>query len=76
MVGFNYRMTDIQAAIGREQLERLPEIVARRRDAGRALPRRRWPAARVSSLPREPAWARSNWQTYAVRLRERRSDAR
>ena len=26
-VGYNYRMTDIQAAVGREQLKRLPEIV-------------------------------------------------
>ncbi len=32
MLGFNYRMTDIQAAIGREQLKRLPAIVARRRE--------------------------------------------
>ena len=32
VVGFNYRMTDIQAAIGREQLKRLPAIVARRRE--------------------------------------------
>ena len=31
MVGFNYRMTDVQAAVGRKQLERLPELVARRR---------------------------------------------
>jgi len=31
-VGFNYRMTDIQAAIGLVQLGRLDEIVARRRD--------------------------------------------
>ena len=30
-LGYNYRMTDIQAAVGREQLMRLPEIVARRR---------------------------------------------
>ena len=28
---YNYRMTDIQAAIGREQLKRLPAIVERRR---------------------------------------------
>src|SRR5262249_50916078 len=26
-LGYNYRMTDIQAAVGREQLKRLPEIV-------------------------------------------------
>ena len=30
-LGFNYRMTDIQAAVGREQLKRLPGIVERRR---------------------------------------------
>ncbi len=31
VLGYNYRMTDIQAAIGREQLKRLPAIVSRRR---------------------------------------------
>ena len=31
VVGFNYRMTDIQAAIGRKQLERLPDLIQRRR---------------------------------------------
>ena len=34
-LGYNYRMTDIQAAVGREQLKRLPEMVA---GAARALP--------------------------------------
>ncbi len=33
-VGFNYRMTDIQAAVGLVQLGRLDEIVARRRELG------------------------------------------
>jgi dTDP-4-amino-4,6-dideoxygalactose transaminase len=68
VVGFNYRMTDIQAAIGREQLRRLPEIVARRRGLAA-----RYHAALAGVpgviVPHEPAWARSNWQTYAVRLR-------
>ena len=67
IVGFNYRMTDIQAAIGREQLRRLPEIVERRR----ALAARYHAALGAHPrivLPDEPAWARSNWQTYAVRL--------
>ena len=31
VVGFNYRMTDIQAAVGRKQLERAARMVARRR---------------------------------------------
>ena len=29
--GYNYRMTDIQASIGREQLKRLPKIISNRR---------------------------------------------
>ena len=69
-VGYNYRMTDIQAAVGREQLKRLPAIVAERRDL----------AARYGELladvpglglPHEPSWARSNWQSYCVQLPER-----
>jgi dTDP-4-amino-4,6-dideoxygalactose transaminase len=67
IVGFNYRMTDIQAAIGREQLKRLPAIVAQRR-----LLAERYTAAFDGDPhivpPREPAWARSNWQSYAVRV--------
>lgn len=66
-VGFNYRMTDIQAAIGRVQLQRLPEIVKKRRDLaaryGRLLGQ-----VEGLGLPSEPGWARSNWQSYCVRL--------
>ena len=31
-LGYNYRLTDIQAAVGREQLKKVPEIVRRRRE--------------------------------------------
>jgi len=66
-LGFNYRMTDIQAAIGREQLQRLPEIVHRRRTlaAGYA---ERLAALPDVGVPCEPDWARTNWQSYTVRL--------
>jgi dTDP-4-amino-4,6-dideoxygalactose transaminase len=64
---YNYRMTDIQAAIGRVQLERLPEIVSRRRLLAAAYGELLRGIAGVS-LPTEPAWARSNWQSYTVRL--------
>jgi dTDP-4-amino-4,6-dideoxygalactose transaminase len=66
-LGYNYRLTDIQAAIGREQLRRLPAIRTKRRQL----------AARYSTLlgsvrnlrlPSEPSWARTNWQSYCVRL--------
>lgn len=68
-VGYNYRLTDMQAAVGCVQLKRLPEIVDKRREL----------AARYQTLlanipgltlPHEPAWARSNWQSYCVRLPE------
>lgn len=67
VIGFNYRMTDIQAAVGREQLKRMPDIVARRRQI----------ASRFTSAfseadgvvpPVEPAWARTNYQSYIVRI--------
>lgn len=32
VVGYNYRMTDLQAAVGLAQLERLPEMIAYRRE--------------------------------------------
>ncbi len=64
---FNYRMTDIQAAVGREQLKRLPEIVNRRR---RMAEQYRSKLASIPGLtaPHEPPWARTNWQSYCVRL--------
>jgi perosamine synthetase len=70
MAGFNYRMTDIQAAVGRKQLERLPGLVARRR----ALASRYFELlGNIDGLrlPFEPDWARSNWQSYCVRLPDR-----
>jgi len=70
VVGYNYRMTDIQAAIGREQLKRLPQITERRRAlAGRY--RKLLANAPMLRLPEEPPWARSNWQSYCVRLPDR-----
>jgi dTDP-4-amino-4,6-dideoxygalactose transaminase len=66
-VGFNYRMTDLQAAVGRKQLERLPDLIARRRiiatHYGELLDN-----FEGLILPHEPEWARSNWQSYCVRL--------
>jgi perosamine synthetase len=67
MVGYNYRMTDIQAAVGREQLKRLPDMVAERRELAAAY-RQLLSDIPELELPHEPAWARTNWQSYCVRL--------
>jgi dTDP-4-amino-4,6-dideoxygalactose transaminase len=72
MVGFNYRMTDFQAAVGRKQLERLPDLVARRRSLANCYEKLLGDIEGLG-LPVEPDWARSNWQSYCVRLPNRLS---
>ncbi|MFE1882024.1 DegT/DnrJ/EryC1/StrS family aminotransferase [Streptomyces diastatochromogenes] len=68
-VGFNYRMTDVQAAIGLVQLGKLDAMIARRREL----------AARYGALlldvpgltpVRDPAHGHSNFQSYWVLLDE------
>src|SRR5262249_11497938 len=68
-LGYNYRLTDLQAAVGRVQLRRLPEILDRRRAAAA---RYAVLLGRVAGLrlPQEPACARTNWQSYCVGLPE------
>ncbi|SCB60617.1 dTDP-4-amino-4,6-dideoxygalactose transaminase [Rhizobium aethiopicum] len=66
-LGYNYRMTDLQAAVGRVQLRRLPELVAERRRLAEQY------CERLSTIPGltppiEPDWARSNWQSFCVGL--------
>jgi dTDP-4-amino-4,6-dideoxygalactose transaminase len=67
-VGYNYRMTDLQAAIGLEQLRRLDEMLHRRRKLAARY------SARLSKLdwiqpPREPPGMKHNFQSYMVRLK-------
>lgn len=66
-LGYNYRMTDIQAAVGREQLNRLPEIIEKRRALA---DRYHHDLADIEGLilPFEPDYARSNWQSFIIRL--------
>ena len=68
-VGYNHRITDIQAAIGLAQLDRLDDMLERRRAV----------AARYGAYfsshpmfiaPLVPAGMRPNWQSYQIRLRE------
>jgi dTDP-4-amino-4,6-dideoxygalactose transaminase len=67
-LGFHYRMTDMQAAVGIEQMKRLGWIVARRRELAA-----RYTAALAGHAwlepPFVPDYAETNFQSYAVRLR-------
>jgi len=72
-LGYNYRMTDIQAAIGIEQLKRLDDFLERRRAVAH-----RYNAAfcKVEQIqtPAEPEYARHAYQSYAIRLRSGHHD--
>lgn len=65
-LGFNYRMTDIQAALGLSQLARLDAFLARRRDLARRYD------ALLAGLPlaRPPLDDDAAWHLYAVRLHD------
>jgi perosamine synthetase len=66
-LGFNYRMSDIQAAVGRVQLQRLPEMLERRQLLGE-----RYTHALADIPGLELPWisgnCRFNYQSYAVRV--------
>jgi len=67
VIGYNYRMTDIQAAIGRVQLRRLPELLSHRLDIAGTYTRALEEIPGLAS-PYRPEYARSNYQSYAVRV--------
>ena len=69
-LGYNYRLTDIQAAVGREQLKRLPAMLERRRMLATRYDKLLSEIPGIG-LPKQPCWAHSNWQSYCVRLPER-----
>jgi dTDP-4-amino-4,6-dideoxygalactose transaminase len=67
--GFNFRMTDIQAAVGLVQLGRLDGIVAQRRDL--AARYHKLLAGVPGTVPvRDPSYGETNFQAYWVLLTE------
>ncbi len=67
--GFNYRLTDIQAAIGLVQLGRLDEIVGRRRDQA-ALYAKAFDGIAGLTAPTDPEYGTTNYQSYALLVAE------
>jgi perosamine synthetase len=64
-LGFNYRMTNLQAAVGAAQVERLDEIVARKQEIAR------WYRDLLQELPglqfiTEARWAKAVWWMTAI----------
>lgn len=69
VIGYNYRMTDIQASIGTVQLQKLPRFIEERRRLVALYTE--YLAECEVILPHVPKWARPNWQSYCVRLPKR-----
>ena len=64
-IGYNYRLTNIQAALGCAQLEQLDSFLTRKRDIARAY------SEALASVPgigimREAPWAQSSFWLYTV----------
>jgi perosamine synthetase len=66
-VGYNYRMTDMQAAIGIVQLDRLPAFLAHRRALATRYTQALQPLGWLE-CPTVPANCQHNYQSYMVRL--------
>ena len=65
--GYNYRMTDIQAAVGLVQLGKLPALIARRRELA-ARYRQRLAVIPGLELIKDPDYGQTNYQSFWVLL--------
>ena len=67
--GFNYRMSDIQAAVGLVQLSRLECIIPRRRELARRYQEGLAEVARIRTVA-DPPYGETNFQSFWVVLEE------
>jgi len=69
-LGFNFRLTNLQAALGLAQLSRIEEIIARKRSMGAEYTRRLAAIDRLE-LPVEEPWAHNVYWMYGLVLSEK-----
>ncbi|MCD6068730.1 MAG: aminotransferase DegT [Bacteroidetes bacterium] len=67
-VGYNYRLTDIQAAVGIKQLEKLDWIVSERKKVAKRY-NEELKSINCLRLPAEAEGYSTNWQSYCVYLK-------
>ena len=65
-LGYNYRLTDLQAALGKSQVERLDDFVARRRQLAARYDERL--AGQPLTRPWQQPDTNSSWHLYIIRL--------
>jgi perosamine synthetase len=66
-VGFNYRLTTLQAALGCAQMERIESFVNRKREIA-ATYQRELQNVRGVGFMQEASWAFSSWWLYTIRI--------
>ncbi|AEG15357.1 UDP-4-keto-6-deoxy-N-acetylglucosamine 4-aminotransferase [Desulfofundulus kuznetsovii DSM 6115] len=67
-VGFNYRMTDIQAALGLSQLRKLDRFLERRREIARTY-NEAFAGLPEVEIPYQAPYGRSSWHLYVLALK-------
>jgi len=75
MLGHNYRMPEMEAAIGCVQLKKLSRFLARRRENARDLTEK-LQKAKSLQLPKEPKGYKHSWYLYTVRMKNVKKEQR
>lgn len=68
-LGFNYRLTDIQSAMGISQLKKLDKFIQRRREIV-SIYNKELSGINKIILPIEKPYVRSSWHIYCIRLKD------
>ncbi len=66
MIGFKYKMSNIQAAIGCAQMERIDELITRKREIFSAYADRLLQCAGITMNPEKPGTVNGYWMPTAV----------
>ncbi|MDA8105327.1 MAG: UDP-4-amino-4,6-dideoxy-N-acetyl-beta-L-altrosamine transaminase [Nitrospiraceae bacterium] len=69
LLGFNYRMTDLQAALGISQLRKIERFIERRREIA-GIYNRKFHSNPFFDVPAEKDYAYSAYHLYPIRLKE------
>ena len=72
-LGYNYRITDMQAALGLSQLKKLEKFVSRRREIARQYINAFKKIDEIILPPNQP-WAEHAWHLFAVQLKTKNRD--
>ena len=75
-IGFNYRMTNLQAAIGCGQMTVIDKLVEKRREIGKYYTNRFKNYTQFLQLPEEMSWAKNVIWMYHIVLRDQLTDKR